>query len=113
MLVSFRFLSFTETLSCIPVELTRSALQHAKELGFSPGGTWPVLLSFCTCGERSGSPPGCGMLRGRLPHLSMPPLMPGCVFAGCEDCSQYHDSECPELGPVVMVKDSFVLSRAR
>uniref|UniRef100_A0A8C3YJC5 PR domain zinc finger protein 15 n=1 Tax=Catagonus wagneri TaxID=51154 RepID=A0A8C3YJC5_9CETA len=32
---------------------------------------------------------------------------------GCEDCSQYHDSECPELGPVVMVKDSFVLSRAR
>ncbi|KAG8518588.1 PR domain zinc finger protein 15 [Galemys pyrenaicus] len=33
--------------------------------------------------------------------------------AGCEDCAQYHDSECPELGPVVMVKDSFVLSRAR
>lgn len=35
------------------------------------------------------------------------------LFSGCEDCSQYHDSECPELGPVVMVKDSFVLSRAR
>ncbi|XP_063496647.1 PR domain zinc finger protein 15 isoform X4 [Symphalangus syndactylus] len=35
------------------------------------------------------------------------------LFIWCEDCSQYHDSECPELGPVVMVKDSFVLSRAR
>ncbi|XP_030648092.1 PR domain zinc finger protein 15 [Chanos chanos] len=31
----------------------------------------------------------------------------------CEDCGQYHNSECPELGPVVTVKDSFVLSRAR
>uniref|UniRef100_A0A8C4RNI3 PR/SET domain 15 n=1 Tax=Erpetoichthys calabaricus TaxID=27687 RepID=A0A8C4RNI3_ERPCA len=31
----------------------------------------------------------------------------------CDDCGQYHDSECPELGPVVKVKDSFVLSRAR
>ncbi|XP_061483575.1 PR domain zinc finger protein 15 isoform X2 [Rhineura floridana] len=31
----------------------------------------------------------------------------------CEDCNQHHDSECPELGPVVTVKDSFVLSRAR
>uniref|UniRef100_A0A8C4EU95 PR/SET domain 15 n=1 Tax=Dicentrarchus labrax TaxID=13489 RepID=A0A8C4EU95_DICLA len=36
-----------------------------------------------------------------------------CVFAGCEDCGQYHDSECPELGPLVTVQDSFVLSRAR
>ncbi|XP_064328341.1 PR domain zinc finger protein 15 isoform X7 [Phalacrocorax carbo] len=35
------------------------------------------------------------------------------VFIWCEDCGQYHDSECPELGPVVTVKDSFVLSRAR
>ncbi|XP_053940692.1 PR domain zinc finger protein 15 isoform X2 [Cuculus canorus] len=35
------------------------------------------------------------------------------VFIWCEDCRQYHDSECPELGPVVTVKDSFVLSRAR
>ncbi|XP_068930975.1 PR domain zinc finger protein 15 isoform X5 [Petaurus breviceps papuanus] len=35
------------------------------------------------------------------------------MFIWCEDCGQYHDSECPELGPVVMVKDSFVLSRAR
>ncbi|XP_051541128.1 PR domain zinc finger protein 15 isoform X1 [Myxocyprinus asiaticus] len=34
-------------------------------------------------------------------------------FIWCEDCGQYHDSECPELGPVVTVKDSFVLSRAR
>ncbi|NWH59727.1 PRD15 protein, partial [Geococcyx californianus] len=34
-------------------------------------------------------------------------------LVGCEDCRQYHDSECPELGPVVTVKDSFVLSRAR
>uniref|UniRef100_A0A3Q2EDC1 PR/SET domain 15 n=1 Tax=Cyprinodon variegatus TaxID=28743 RepID=A0A3Q2EDC1_CYPVA len=32
---------------------------------------------------------------------------------GCEDCAQYHDSECPELGPLVTVQDSFVLSRAR
>ncbi|XP_041658203.1 PR domain zinc finger protein 15 [Cheilinus undulatus] len=31
----------------------------------------------------------------------------------CEDCGQYHDSECPELGPLVTVQDSFVLSRAR
>uniref|UniRef100_A0A4W4F012 PR/SET domain 15 n=1 Tax=Electrophorus electricus TaxID=8005 RepID=A0A4W4F012_ELEEL len=29
------------------------------------------------------------------------------------DCTQFHSSECPELGPVVTVKDSFVLSRAR
>lgn len=35
-----------------------------------------------------------------------------CV-AGCGDCGQYHDSECPELGPLVTVQDSFVLSRAR
>ncbi|XP_048872038.1 PR domain zinc finger protein 15 isoform X2 [Brienomyrus brachyistius] len=34
-------------------------------------------------------------------------------FIWCEDCGQYHDSECPELGPVVTVEDSFVLSRAR
>lgn len=34
-------------------------------------------------------------------------------LTGCEDCGQYHDSECPELGPVVTVQDSFVLSRAR
>ncbi|KAK9402084.1 PR domain zinc finger protein 15 [Crotalus adamanteus] len=37
----------------------------------------------------------------------------GSDFIWCEDCNQYHDSECPELGPVVTVKDSFVLSRAR
>ncbi|NXJ61959.1 PRD15 protein, partial [Rostratula benghalensis] len=35
------------------------------------------------------------------------------LLAGCDDCGLYHDSECPELGPVVTVKDSFVLSRAR
>ncbi|XP_077335981.1 PR domain zinc finger protein 15 isoform X2 [Lithobates pipiens] len=35
------------------------------------------------------------------------------VFLWCDDCGQYHDSECPELGPVVTVQDSFVLSRAR
>uniref|UniRef100_A0A3P8TE95 PR/SET domain 15 n=1 Tax=Amphiprion percula TaxID=161767 RepID=A0A3P8TE95_AMPPE len=35
-----------------------------------------------------------------------------CV-SGCEDCGQYHDSECPELGPLVTVQDSFILSRAR
>ncbi|XP_028277163.1 PR domain zinc finger protein 15 isoform X3 [Parambassis ranga] len=34
-------------------------------------------------------------------------------FVWCEDCGQYHDSECPELGPLVTVQDSFVLSRAR
>lgn len=33
--------------------------------------------------------------------------------SGCEDCGQYHDCECPELGPLVTVQDSFVLSRAR
>uniref|UniRef100_A0A3B4CSS7 PR/SET domain 15 n=1 Tax=Pygocentrus nattereri TaxID=42514 RepID=A0A3B4CSS7_PYGNA len=35
------------------------------------------------------------------------------VLFGWWDCGQYHNSECPELGPVVTVKDSFVLSRAR
>ncbi|XP_053500643.1 PR domain zinc finger protein 15 [Ictalurus furcatus] len=34
-------------------------------------------------------------------------------YIWCEDCAQYHNSECPELGPVVTVRDSFVLSRAR
>ncbi|XP_017286595.1 PR domain zinc finger protein 15 [Kryptolebias marmoratus] len=34
-------------------------------------------------------------------------------FIWCEDCGQYHDSECPELGPLVTVPDTFVLSRAR
>ncbi|KAM4544933.1 PR domain zinc finger protein 15 isoform 3-T3 [Odontesthes bonariensis] len=34
-------------------------------------------------------------------------------YIWCEDCGQYHDSECPELGPLVTVQDSFVLSRAR
>ncbi|XP_064208653.1 PR domain zinc finger protein 15 isoform X1 [Anguilla rostrata] len=34
-------------------------------------------------------------------------------FIWCDDCGQYHDAECPELGPVVTVRDSFVLSRAR
>ncbi|XP_053187405.1 PR domain zinc finger protein 15 isoform X1 [Scomber japonicus] len=34
-------------------------------------------------------------------------------FIWCDDCGQYHDSECPELGPLVTVEDSFVLSRAR
>lgn len=42
-----------------------------------------------------------------------PPTFSVWLLAGCEDCGQYHDSECPELGPVVTVKDSFVLSRAR
>ncbi|KAM8975449.1 PR domain zinc finger protein 15 isoform 2-T2 [Pelodytes ibericus] len=40
-------------------------------------------------------------------------VMDESVFIWCEDCGQYHDSECPELGPVVTVQDSFVLSRAR
>ncbi|XP_030059675.1 PR domain zinc finger protein 15 isoform X1 [Microcaecilia unicolor] len=35
------------------------------------------------------------------------------MFIWCDDCGQYHDSECPDLGPVVKVSDSFVLSRAR
>lgn len=48
---------------------------------------------------------------GVLVQKSSDPVL--VCFTGCEDCSQYHDSECPELGPVVMVKDSFVLSRAR
>ncbi|CAL9685926.1 unnamed protein product [Knipowitschia caucasica] len=33
-------------------------------------------------------------------------------FVWCDDCGQYHDSECPELGPVVTVQDSVVHSRA-
>ncbi|CAH2219112.1 PR domain zinc finger 15-like isoform X1 [Pelobates cultripes] len=40
-------------------------------------------------------------------------VMDEAVFIWCDDCGQYHDSECPELGPVVTVQDSFVLSRAR
>lgn len=47
------------------------------------------------------------------PHCGDSDLKCGCVVAGCEDCGQYHDSECPELGPLVTVQDSFVLSRAR
>ncbi|XP_062906495.1 PR domain zinc finger protein 15 isoform X3 [Mobula hypostoma] len=35
------------------------------------------------------------------------------LFVWCDDCGEYHDSECPELGPLVTVSDSFVLSRAR
>ena len=58
-------------------------MPRAVELGFSPGGSCPVLLSFCTCGERCGSPLGCGMVCGCLPPLFMPPpLMPGCCFQG-------------------------------
>ncbi|GAA6084474.1 PR domain zinc finger protein 15 isoform X3 [Tachysurus ichikawai] len=34
-------------------------------------------------------------------------------YIWCEECAQYHNSECPELGPVITVRDSFVLSRAR
>ncbi|XP_060689815.1 PR domain zinc finger protein 15 isoform X2 [Hemiscyllium ocellatum] len=37
----------------------------------------------------------------------------GKLFVWCDDCGEYHDSECPELGPLVTVSDSFVLSRAR
>eukprot|EP00061_Rhincodon_typus_P015581 g43341.t1 len=36
----------------------------------------------------------------------------GKLFVWCDDCGEYHDSECPELGPLVTVSDSFVLSRA-
>uniref|UniRef100_A0A3Q3RQ41 PR/SET domain 15 n=1 Tax=Mastacembelus armatus TaxID=205130 RepID=A0A3Q3RQ41_9TELE len=54
-----------------------------------------VCVCVCVCG-RAG----------------MTPYDVVCV-AGCEDCGQYHDSECPELGPLVTVQDSFVLSRAR
>ncbi|XP_069492133.1 PR domain zinc finger protein 15 isoform X2 [Ambystoma mexicanum] len=35
------------------------------------------------------------------------------MFIWCDDCGQYHDSECPELGPVITVQDSFVQTRAR
>ncbi|XP_078089136.1 PR domain zinc finger protein 15 isoform X3 [Mustelus asterias] len=35
------------------------------------------------------------------------------LFVWCDDCGEYHDSECPEIGPLVTVSDSFVLSRAR
>lgn len=72
------------------------------ELGLFLGGTSCVVF----VGSTSVTPIGLGAEQ-------CPPADAGCLFAGCEDCSQYHDSECPELGPVVMVKDSFVLSRAR
>lgn len=76
-----------------------------------PGGHVLCLPRVRVCGERRGSPTS-----GTEPARSggLPPsadTVPS--VAGCEDCGQYHDSECPELGPVVMVKDSFVLSRAR
>ncbi|MEQ2193448.1 hypothetical protein XENOCAPTIV_028334, partial [Xenoophorus captivus] len=54
---------------------------------------------------------------GLLVFVSDPAAMPTVLYVipstGCEDCGQYHDSECPELGPLVTVQDSFVLSRAR
>lgn len=111
--MSFRFLSFTEALCCIPVELTRSALQRAKELGFSPGGHVACVAFLLHLWGALWVTPRLQDAPWASPSPLDAPLTPGCVFAGCEDCSQYHDSECPELGPVVMVKDSFVLSRAR
>uniref|UniRef100_A0A8C0C4J1 PR domain zinc finger protein 15 n=1 Tax=Buteo japonicus TaxID=224669 RepID=A0A8C0C4J1_9AVES len=58
--------------------------------GMAPGQCW--------------APAACSCPAEALSQLS---------YWWCEDCGQYHDSECPELGPVVTVKDSFVLSRAR
>lgn len=55
-------------------------------------------------------------INAHWPEVCDEPLTTGvcvCVCVGCEDCGQYHNSECPELGPVVTVHDSFVLSRAR
>ncbi|XP_029434311.1 PR domain zinc finger protein 15 isoform X2 [Rhinatrema bivittatum] len=77
----------------------------------------PVLRSF-----RSGLEPGIGI--GRFPKPKVPPPPPSpaemaeeetdeSMFIWCDDCGQYHDSECPDLGPVVKVSDSYVLSRAR
>ncbi|KAI1241475.1 hypothetical protein IHE44_0004948 [Lamprotornis superbus] len=54
--------------------------------------------------------PSCPLLGQYTRCFAASPLS---AFGRCEDCGQYHDSECPELGPVVTVKDSFVLSRAR
>ncbi|KAG7282647.1 hypothetical protein CRUP_017573, partial [Coryphaenoides rupestris] len=79
-----------------------------------PGpGSWSWSL-------RGGSDPGPsdqGQDSGGSGPSAMPPVL--CYMEeeeeeeqGCEDCSQYHDSECPELGPLVTVEDSFVLSRA-
>lgn len=76
-----------------------------------------VLGSHCFIfvGSAAGQSHPAGSLTA--PFGGPPPLAvrsdAGRLFAGCEDCSQYHDSECPELGPVVTVRDSFVLSRAR
>lgn len=56
---------------------------------------------------------GLNVLPGHLLQEVCPSWFFSCLPPGCEDCNQYHDSECPELGPVVTVKDSFVLSRAR
>lgn len=79
-------------------------------------GARPGFALFYICGERCWAVPSgrepCDAL-WVTPHPTPSALTLGRLFAGCEDCSQYHDSECPELGPVVTVRDSFVLSRAR
>ncbi|XP_056653035.1 PR domain zinc finger protein 15 isoform X2 [Monodelphis domestica] len=76
-----------------------------------PPSRFPVPRSF-----RSGLQPGV-RIRSRSAHSKGFGMAEEgsdeAMFIWCEDCGQYHDSECPELGPVVMVKDSFVLSRAR
>uniref|UniRef100_A0A8D2Q5X2 PR/SET domain 15 n=1 Tax=Varanus komodoensis TaxID=61221 RepID=A0A8D2Q5X2_VARKO len=71
----------------------------------------------CLDGTKEAGPcyePHLPMKHQNLSLFSLPLLqVPAKPLSGCEDCNQYHDSECPELGPVVTVKDSFVLSRAR
>lgn len=89
--------------------VTPDALKWAVELGVFLGGASRVCAVLYVWGALPGGP----VRRGASRRPSPSALTPGRLFAGCEDCSQYHDSECPELGPVVTVRDSFVLSRAR
>uniref|UniRef100_A0A2K6S5T7 PR domain zinc finger protein 15 n=1 Tax=Saimiri boliviensis boliviensis TaxID=39432 RepID=A0A2K6S5T7_SAIBB len=109
-----------------------AALTHACSVTEFPGRLCMVRFSPCKPRGMSWveSHSGSGSVHAFLNHPAAGIREAGCrkevpvsamaedgseeiMFIWCEDCSQYHDSECPELGPVVMVKDSFVLSRAR
>uniref|UniRef100_A0A3Q3LB71 PR/SET domain 15 n=1 Tax=Mastacembelus armatus TaxID=205130 RepID=A0A3Q3LB71_9TELE len=70
-------------------------LNARRQMSSSVSKSPDVCVCVCVC--------VCG-------RAGMTPYDVVCV-AGCEDCGQYHDSECPELGPLVTVQDSFVLSR--
>ncbi|KAM9728172.1 PR domain zinc finger protein 15 isoform 3-T3 [Menidia menidia] len=73
----------------------------------SASGPAPFLERIGTRSQDSINE-GCFAEKGIMMAEQMPD-----EYIWCEDCGQYHDSECPELGPLVTVQDSFVLSRAR